>query len=661
MNKFKFLINYRIKRFGSFFWQVTSFILLLFLYLTSKLIIKIISGRVISGEKLTGIIQSGRRIYFKLVKILEYDKKGSISRLDLIDLSLRNLKAKRNRTVITLGGMAIGIGAIVFLVSVGYGLQNLVVSRVARLEEMKQAEIVAQAGSKIKINDKTVADFKNMTGVKEALPLIAIVGKISYQNSVSDMAVFGVTSDYLRLSAIKPVEGKIFESNELVSSMEYQVSSMGEVAGAKTEKQMGEYGQEIQAVEFSIQPGEWVKVRSNPSTKALIIGYTKRTEGQQTGEEVWGGEYNSNEGELLGRWLKAKILLWEKKSCSPDEGECEDGQYVVLRDEENRQAEKTGYFAEINLNLENTTVVEPKVLGVRSDATDSGAVNWIEIASEAGVIKPPETKNVTLADNAKREAVVNRAMLKILAIKETEAVGKKFQVAYSVVGELLENREEKIESLPAEYAIVGVVPDEKAPFFYVPFMDLRSLGIANYSQVKIVTEKPENLAKIRRQIETMGFITNSVSDTVAQIGRLFSTFRLFLGLLGTVALTVAALGMFNTLTISLLERTREVGLMKAIGMKSSEVQELFLTESLVLGFFGGIIGIMLGFVGGKLLGFGLSFLAIFKGLGFIDVASLPLPFIILTLFLSLLVGILTGIYPAQRATKISALNALRYE
>ena len=306
-------------------------------------------------------------------------------------------------------------------------------------------------------------------------------------------------------------------------------------------------------------------------------------------------------------------------------------------------------------------------MGVTTDATGSAkttaelGVDWVEIASEAGIIAPPETKTVELAGNAKRQAVVNRAMLKILGINEGEAVGKKFNVSFVVVGELLEESKEKIESAATEYTIVGVTPEEKTPVFYVPFIDLRSLGITNYSQVKLVVKDQAELAKARRQVEAMGYMTRSVADTVEQINSLFSTLRTVLILLGMVALSVAALGMFNTLTVSLLERTREVGLMKAMGMKSSEVSELFLTESMIMGFFGGVLGIVLGVVLGKIAGLVLSFFAIFKGVGFVDISYVPISFVLVIIFLSFLVGIATGIYPAKRATKISALNALRYE
>lgn len=218
----------------------------------------------------------------------------------------------------------------------------------------------------------------------------------------------------------------------------------------------------------------------------------------------------------------------------------------------------------------------------------------------------------------------------------------------------------KVRELTCSQQCVTVF-SSSTPVVYVPFLDVRSLGVVNFSQLKVVTKETQDLPLVRRRIEAQGYVTHSVADTVAQINTLFATLKTVLALLGTVALSVAALGMFNTLTVSLLERTREVGLMKAMGMKSEEVKELFLTESMIMGLFGGLLGILLGFLLGKLLGIILSLFAIGKGVGLIDVSYLPLPFLLLVIGLSLLVGVGTGLYPARRATKISALNALRYE
>lgn len=147
-------------------------------------------------------------IYDKIMFVIDPEMPRSFNRSYLIELSLNNMKVKKTRTMVTMGGMAIGIAFIVFLVSLGYGLQNLVVSRVARLDELKQADAVPGLTTGLALNDQTLAKFGDISNVVVTLPVIAVVGKISYQNSVSDMAVYGVTTDYLKNSAIQPVKGK---------------------------------------------------------------------------------------------------------------------------------------------------------------------------------------------------------------------------------------------------------------------------------------------------------------------------------------------------------------------------------------------------------------------------------------------------------------------
>jgi ABC-type antimicrobial peptide transport system permease subunit len=667
-------------------YQFGTFILLLIFYLISDLVRKVGNWKYFPGFLKKKLQLPLSKFYAKVTNSLDAGRGMSISRIDLIELSIRNMKAKKNRTLVTIGGMTLGIGIIVFLVSIGYGLQELVVTRVARLEEMRQADVTPQSGGKVKINDKTLADFADISGVEDALPLIAAVARVNYQNSISDMVVYGVTADYLKQSAIKPAKGEIFESNKLISqSLEYDYNVGGVVAGAFTERAV--FGEKIGDVEFTINPSSWVRVREGPSVTSKILGYTRHIEGISNGVEVWGSSYESEDssgksgksenGETLGRWVKAQVLLWKEETCnSENKDDCEDGRYIVIKDENNRQMQIEGYFAELNLNIRDMDIRTPKVLGMASDlerteessesvvnydSANNSSLDWVEIESESETVTPPETKTVQLSEDAEKQAIVNTAVLKVLGMKEDEAVGKKFNVSFVVVGDLLGDGEEKVESAPVEYTIVGVIPDDKTPFLYVPFIDLRSLGIVNYSQVKLIVHDQAELVKVRRQAEAMGFTTRSVVDTVEQINSLFSTLRKVLVLLGMVALFVAALGMFNTLTVSLLERTREVGLMKAMGMRSSEVQELFLTESTVMGFFGGIFGVLIGFIAGKLLSLVLSLFSVFKGVGFIDISYIPIPFIFIVILLSLFVGIITGIYPSKRATKISALNALRYE
>jgi len=648
--------------------QTFNFVGLLSTYLLHKLFVRI--GR------LPFISPGLERIYGILFGFFEKKKEKTISQIDLIDISIKNMLSKTTRTAITIGGMALGIGAIVFLVSIGYGLEKLVVSRVARLDEMKQIDAIPAVASNVKITDKSLESFKDIKSVSKILPIIGVVGKINYQNSNTDVAVYGVMSDYLKESAIKPVYGTIFTSNQInnvVSQAIDKPDQVGQVAGATTQK--GEYLEKIKPVGFSIEPNQFVRVRKEPKASSVLLGYTRRVEGSQEGSEYWGGTYLSDDGvgeagtdgkdNKLGKWIKAKVALWEQKDCG-EEKDCEQKKYMPQKDDEGHQIVVDGYFAEVNMKVEKQIeVADGTVLGVSTSNSTSSSANvtdlsLIEIASMEGAIQQEQTKTITLTQSSKREAVVNKAFLAVLGIKENESIGKKFNISF-VATEGLSNENKKIISTSVEYSIIGVTPDAKTPIIYVPIIDIKQLGLINYSQVKLVVNDQKELSHTRKQVEVLGFKTTSVVDTVSQIENLFGTLRLILGLLGVVALSVAALGMFNTLTISLLERTHEIGMMKAIGMKSTEVQDLFLTESMIMGFFGGIGGLTLGAIAGQLLSLILSAFAVFKGVGYLDISLIPLSFILLIGFLSLMVGILTGIYPAHRATKISALDALRYE
>ncbi|MBP9700684.1 ABC transporter permease, partial [Candidatus Woesebacteria bacterium] len=655
-------------------WSILTFTGLLLFYLVYRIALKITSFRLFPKKVGSVLMLPLTKVYSYLTNSSRYEER-TINRVNLIELALRNMVFKKSRAVITVGGMSIGIGAIVFLVSVGYGMQQLVINRVARLDELMQADVSPQPGSRERINDASIAKLKDVEEVSEILPLIASVARVTLNNSVSDVPVYGVTTTYLESSAIKPTSGEIFQSNELAFE-----APTATVAGITTTAP--EYDQVLYPVKVRLVASSLARIRKEPSKKATLLGYTVAEQPLQA-QLVWGRSYpeaevteKSVDGDSLSHWLSVSVPLWEEASCDLSKSTCYQGTHQKVLDESGKPVMVEGYIAPIQAVMEPmTSPVIGQVLGesteedsdsvtaglVLAETTDSDADSaWVEIASESSQLSQEKVSSVPLASNAKKVAVVNTAMLKLLGMTEQEAIGKTVQASFIAVGDLI-GKDEKVESIPTDYTILGVVPDDKSPYFYVPFVDLRGIGIVNYSQLKVVTTDKEKLPSMRQKIESMGFATRSVADTVQQIDRLFASVRILLGILGMVALSVAALGMFNTLTVSLLERTREVGLMKAMGMKSHEVQELFLTESMVMGFFGGILGIGMGWGAGKMLGVFLSALSLTKGQGFIDISYLPFSFTAFIFLLSLTVGICTGIYPARRATRISALDALRYE
>lgn len=801
------------------------------------------------SQKIPGLKQVVRPLknpvitaYHKIAELLNSADPGEISSLDIIRLASKHLSAKKNRTIITIGGMAVGFGSVIFLLSLGYGAQRLVISRVARLNEMQQIDVTVGQASSLRINEASVSELAAMEDVQAVLPLVSVVSKVEYNSSVSDAVAYGVSSQYLEESAIKPSKGKIFEDGEVVA---YNWKAVGEVAGDEDVKIVNaKFGKEVAQVQYSIFPLIWKPVYSQPSTESEIIGYTQRGAGTQTTSEVWGEPYHPSFETLSGidyfgneyePWIQDDFLLWKKESCNDSDYNCVDGEYVRLV-EGGVQFVRSGYVTEQDVTLERfhieysvgpsleegevisevqfgfpsaeyvpiysspeegkadlqlTTsrdietdyfqgtlvfggayasqdswgraaknehgtemglwirakvplwrkvdcgdcekmylreldtyenqveafafikasevaieeLEQPPVFGsVLGEATASaevsetnvlettvaagadieetpgeivlddgtiislseaedGQIEWVSIASNsAGVTSDKsDLPKISFPEGTQKVVLVNRALLSVLGLSEAEAVGKTFRASLVLDSEFYEDGESRSETEYTDLTIIGVIPEEKTPAFYMPFTDMKSLGIQNYSQLKVVTKNQGVLKDVRKAIEGLGFRTASVVDTVSRINSLFDTIRILLTTLGLIALSIAALGMFNTLTVSLLEKTREVGLMKTIGMKSNEVKRLFLAESIIMGLSGGFFGLFLGAFAGYALSFFLSTIAVANGLGTINLVYIPFSLVLGILGLSFIVGIATGLYPSKRATTISALNALRYE
>lgn len=515
--------------------QGASFLIMLFFSIINITIRAILSIKILKYIGANQIQYIRKQISNGIKFIFDRKVSGKIGRETVINLSYSNLHAKKSRTFVTIGGIMIGVGMIVFLVSLGYGLQSLVISRVAKLGAIKEASVSIQTGSKLQINDNTLYKLKSIPNVTEVYPIISVVGKVIYNNSNSDMAVYGVTTGYLQSLSINPIKGNFFNNNNLTNKLPIETQQQSNQQGSSTT--------------------------------------SNSTSGNQTG---------------------------------------------------------------------------------------NGSLPFINVPSLSTPVQTPKTTLVSLLSPS-NDAVVNQAMLTELGIPEQQAIGKTFQSSFIVTSNLLNNTNQSIQTKPITFKIVGILPGTSTPDIYVPFIDLRSIGITNYSQLEVVVNQANQLALVRKQIESYGYATTSVADTVSQINGVFNTLRIILALFGFIALIVAALGMLNTLTISLLERTREVGLMKALGMQSNEVMELFLTESMVMSVLGGILGIVFGYVIGKILSILLSIISISKGGGYINISTIPWSMIIVVIILSVIVGGITGIYPAARTRRISALNALRYE
>lgn len=406
--------------------------------------------------------------------------------IDVLAIASRMFKTRRMRTFLTILGIGIGIGAILFLVSLGYGLQRILIEEIATSDALLSLDITTRDEQLIPLNKESIKNLASLPDVSYISPLISVAGQISLENITANTIVNGILPNYFKLAGISANAGELF------------------------------------------QEGEEDKILiSLPMVK--LLGFAQ-------------------DGQELSKEQLDKII---EKSVS-----------VVL---------------------------------------------LIPVQTESG-------------------------------LEEVQTVDFK-----------------------TDFKISGVVEDSAESLIYFPLSRLENVGITKYQSAKIRVKDNNSLEPIRSKAVEMGFIVAALSDTIEQANRVFQILQIVLALFGIVALAVSAIGMFNTMTIALLERTQEIGIMKSLGASNQNVWELFLAESIIMGFLGGVGGILVGYISSE--GFNLLVRILAGALGgkHVQLFERPWWFILTILIFSTIVGLFTGLWPARRAARIKILEALRYK
>ena len=175
-----------------------------------------------------------------------------------------------------------------------------------------------------------------------------------------------------------------------------------------------------------------------------------------------------------------------------------------------------------------------------------------------------------------------------------------------------------------------------------------------YSEMFVKVDEMENVAEVQQTISDMGYYAYSNAEWVEQMESQYAMVQAVLGGIGAVSLFVAAIGIANTMMMSIYERTKEIGIMKVLGCSLGRIRDLFLMEAGFIGLAGGTIGL--------LLSYGISaIINMLAGEGYSTLSYIPLWLSGLALVFAVLIGMLAGLMPALRAMKLSALSALRNE
>lgn len=398
--------------------------------------------------------------------------------IDTFSLSTRMFKTNKLRTVLTILGISVGIGAILFLVSLGYGLQKILIDQITNSDTMLSMDITTDASSPVRLDKENVGKIKNLNGIAEISPLFSSGAQVKMDDLTGDMLVNLSNVSFLRLSGVKVIRGELFK------------------------------------------------------------------------------EDNEN-----------KIII------------------------------STAGLQLFNLNAEN--------------------------------------------------AIGKKAALSLFIPKKSES------------GEFTDELE--VKAIEGSFEIVGVIDDNTGSYIYMPLGAVKDLEIPYFSQLKIKVKEQKIIEPVRDEIIAFGFVVTALSDTVTDANRIFNAIQMILSVFGAVALLVSAIGMFNTMTIALLERTQEIGIMKALGAARRDIWKMFLAESIIIGFLGGLGGIMIGYLGKYGVNMGINFLASSFGGQKIDLFFTPMSFVAFIMCFSTVVGFFTGLYPANRASKLNSLEALRYK
>jgi putative ABC transport system permease protein len=260
------------------------------------------------------------------------------------------------------------------------------------------------------------------------------------------------------------------------------------------------------------------------------------------------------------------------------------------------------------------------------------------------------------------EVMLSPAVLKLFGAEDAAAfIGQEVQFRLLIPSEDSSDAINEIH-IEKRYRVKGITKEEGVLNALMMLPELRNyVGVEEYDRAQVRVESSEFLDLVESALIEEGYRVTALSKTVEQASKIFQGIQVVLATFGSIALIVSAIGMFNTMTVTLLERTKEIGIMRTIGASPRDIKWLFVSESIVVGFLGGISGIVMGVALGFMVNIMLNIAASQFGGESVALFSFPMPFLIFIAVFSGSVGYLTGIFPARRASLLNPLDAIRYE
>jgi putative ABC transport system permease protein len=282
------------------------------------------------------------------------------------------------------------------------------------------------------------------------------------------------------------------------------------------------------------------------------------------------------------------------------------------------------------------------------------------------------------------EVLLQRDFAKKLELNPDAALGKTLTVRYAQ-RQSGDGTSFSVERKEKQFRIVGILDEQ--PFggmrmisrarVFLPLQTAEAMnlmqpadtqqvirsapGERTYSMLTVRMKSATYAEKVEETVKKMDFSAYSYLDATKSMRRFFAVLDMFLGIFGSLALAVASLAIVNTLVMAVLERRREIGIMKALGASDADVQKLFFAEAATMGLIGGVLGVALGWIIGRVINFGSNLYLQRMKMPAENLWTVPLWLAAGAIGFALLVSVLAGIYPAARAAKLDPVQALRYE
>ena len=298
----------------------------------------------------------------------------------------------------------------------------------------------------------------------------------------------------------------------------------------------------------------------------------------------------------------------------------------------------------------------PGVLSIKSGESDTVVYGIDENFQELSSLNLLSGSYLDMSD--KQTAMVSSSALKSLGFsKSADAIGKDLSLVIPI-----KRYSTKADKISDTFKIIGVVESDSDSEVYLPSYVFSLAGVSTYNEIKVKAETVDSVSSVRKQIEANGLETTSLVDTMQEINNIFKFLNWILIGFGSIGTIVAVLGMFNTLTISLVERTKEIGLMMSLGARRVDVRHLFMLDSVIMSVIGSSTGVAVAYFAGKVVNHYINIGARSRGVTeSFSLFATPLWLIGAVILATTLIGLIIAYWPARRASKINPIEALRHE